>query len=350
MSKEKTVATEIACALGCLGLSLAREHAAGIEGCDEESLDLFAALVAAKNKETLLCHQAGKRLHADLTVKPIKARWMGPQKTTNASAAAKDLYLVINESAGKIPVSVKDASDILWNGSASRFVEGIWDGELGMDGTRGEHWFLKKAPAEYEAFYLSCGGPAQTGHATAAEYNKDCRDKKKRKGFAAHAAQEVKKPAAGAAYKALCKAVSEASAEAVNGKIEKLKAKSKGKRLAEALKNQLWEIFRVNSEPYFLCGTEKKDKRKQAFVVRIPGKDEWARRFEIRDVKATAKSAGQPEMLVAFSIFDAEKDATHSFSVRYEIRWSHGKFNGNPEAKIYKTFRYTELPWTQSVV
>jgi len=220
---------------------------------------------------------------------------------------------------------------------------------VGQDGTRGENWFIKKAPVEYEEFYVACDGPAQTGYATVAVYSEKCRSKEKRKAFAAHAAKAVKKPVVAAAYKAMCKAVSERSAAVINEKIAKLKAKAKGKNLAEALKNQVWEIFRVNSEPYFLCGTEKKDKKKHSFAIRIPGKDEWTTNYKILDVTAEARDAGQPEILVSFSIRDNAGNKDLVFSVRYEIRWSHGKFNGNPEAKIYKMFRYAELPWIKAV-
>jgi hypothetical protein len=232
-------------------------------------------------------------------------------------------------------------------------LEAIWIGGSGRDGTRGEHWFQKCAPAEYQAYFEACHGPAATGFPTAKQWDDARLPKEKRKLFAKKAKAVFKSPEVKAAYKALCEKVATVSAEMVNAKIEEAKKNNPPKtKLHEVLKSAVWEIFRINSEAYFLCGTEKtieKPKRERPFVVRMPGKPEWSKRFSIRSVVATAKVAGQPEIQVDFTFEDSELGAC-VFSVKYEIRWSHGKFNGCPESKIYKMFRYSALPWARKIL
>jgi hypothetical protein len=351
MNKNKTKATEIACAIGCMGLPLSRQSACIVENVnptDAASID-----DATLTSFLQMTHTAGMALYGYLDTKPKSVQWKGKEKTTNASSAAKDIYLSYNKDSAMVPVSVKVESDIIWNGATSRFLEHIWLGGNGLDGSKGEHWFQKTAASEYQAFFEACDGPNLTRVPTVKEWDGKRRSAEARKVFKLAAAEAMESPQVKAVYKVLCEKVAQESAEIVNTGIQtaKVKAKTQKKRLHEILKNAVWEIFRINSEAYFLCGTELttgKGKQEKPFVVRMPGKDEWQQRFNIKDVFAIARDKGQPEIQVNFIIEEFEK-GEHVFSVKYEIRWSHGKFKGAPESKIYKLFRYADLPWVKEI-
>ena len=69
---------------------------------------------------------------------------------------------------------------------------------------------------------------------------------------------------------------------------------------------------------------------------------ESARRF--------APGRGQPIVFIDITLRDTETSVLHTFSFRLEICWSHGKFWGAPEGKLYKDFLYVDLPWVNVFV
>ena len=50
-------------------------------------------------------------------------------------------------------------------------------------------------------------------------------------------------------------------------------------------------------------------------------------------------------VLLECLFYDKKTKLEFMVELRIEIRWSHGKFCGNPEAKIYKQWSYNSLPW-----
>ena len=105
--------------------------------------------------------------------------------------------------------------------------------------------------------------------------------------------------------------------------------------------------FRLDSNHYTLCGTENS----LSFAVEVQDLKNWEDGFELLGVKASALTRGQPEVLLTFDFFDKKTSNKFSRKIRSEVRWSHGKFCGNPEAKLYKhdSWSYSDLPWAKSV-
>jgi hypothetical protein len=54
---------------------------------------------------------------------------------------------------------------------------------------------------------------------------------------------------------------------------------------------------------------------------------------------------------LSFDFLDKKNQKKFSRKIRSEVRWSHGKFCGNPEGKLYKhdSWSYSDLPWAMSV-
>jgi hypothetical protein len=85
--------------------------------------------------------------------------------------------------------------------------------------------------------------------------------------------------------------------------------------------------------------------------VEVVDLENWEENFEIVGVTAEALTRGQPEVLLSFDFLDKKNQKKFSRKIRSEVRWSHGKFCGNPEGKLYKhdSWSYSDLPWAMSV-
>lgn len=108
-------------------------------------------------------------------------------------------------------------------------------------------------------------------------------------------------------------------------------------------------FFRINSTAYILAGIDGSlsgGRGNNNFAVEIPSATNWNTRYNIHRINAEAASGrGQPIVFIDITLRDRETSVLHTFSFRLEIRWSHGKFCGAPEGKLYKDFLYVDLPW-----
>jgi hypothetical protein len=68
--------------------------------------------------------------------------------------------------------------------------------------------------------------------------------------------------------------------------------------------------------------------------------------YSVIEVVAKALPAGQPEVVINFTFKCNATGAEYMYGVQSQIRWSYGKFYGNPESKFYRygKWTYTELP------
>ena len=73
----------------------------------------------------------------------------------------------------------------------------------------------------------------------------------------------------------------------------------------------------------------------------------WRNKYLIKKIEAKALVAGQPEVLINFEFIEIATRKEFSYGIKCEVRWSHGKFCGNPESKLYKYnhWKYEDLPW-----
>ncbi len=140
-------------------------------------------------------------------------------------------------------------------------------------------------------------------------------------------------------YVSFCCEVAERSAAIFNSALQQ--------SLASSIKNSVIEnlirrFFRLGDVEYVLCGLSKRDD----FGITIPNITAWRRAWRFKHLTA------QPDLTRGQSVVDfvmvVEEQAArkeYPFPFHSEIRWSHGKFAGNPEAKLYKDFSWTEVPF-----
>ena len=142
------------------------------------------------------------------------------------------------------------------------------------------------------------------------------------------------------AYQELCDKVSIKSAEIFNLNFQSFENERSNKNYLNPIFHY---FFRINGVAYYLLGSEKN----KPFAVELPSSSKWIKKYEFLNIEAIPKKAGQPEVVLNFSFRDKETNLISKIPLKIEIRWSHGKFCGNPEAKVHKQWSYTGLPWVK---
>lgn len=134
-------------------------------------------------------------------------------------------------------------------------------------------------------------------------------------------------------YERLCGAAAATSAQRWNDAIE-----AAGPSAAEAM---VWRLLRIGSAPYFVLGAHA-DARPVRLRVASPW--DWRRDFEFRSLDVAPIDAGQATVGWQARLIERESGRPREINGHVEVRWSHGRFSGPPEAKVYLDTPFTEVP------
>ena len=78
---------------------------------------------------------------------------------------------------------------------------------------------------------------------------------------------------------------------------------------------------------------------------------EWKRNWKISSLTASPDLArGQSVVDIRMAVEEKTTKINHNMDFHVEIRWSHGKFCGNPEAKLYKEFSWSSVPFFRNIL
>ena len=322
-----TEITEITTALGTLGGDLdgslrRRPHAlcnvpdatwARIVTAHEGGEHVGSFQAAFENGAEFLAARDGLRGR-----RPVLVEWRGPNRPPGDDAIPADLridhvYLV----------SCKYLSRVLVNSGPTR----LFDRLLAGEGRSGAHWFLSTAPDEYRAFYAlareavgGAGLPSDPSRLTVED------QRLLRAALAARSLPEGLQPA----WSALCGEVARVSAErwraALTGPRERL--------------HLLWRLLRVSNATYFVLGADKGAHLR----LRVSSTWDWNHRFDLRSLAVAARPAGQPEVAWRAEVRDRASGEVREIAGHVEVRWSHGRFVGTPEAKVYLDTLHAGVP------
>ncbi|HEX4219825.1 MAG TPA: hypothetical protein VHZ02_15720 [Acidimicrobiales bacterium] len=225
-------------------------------------------------------------------------------------------------------VSCKYDSDILANTSPARLFHGLlattgrWDRS---------DWYATRAPGEYQALYRAC--LEATGLTdlppTADLCTRDEHDRLRR----ALKDRTYPDAASRAAYAALCRSVSVASAERWREALE-------GTGTSPEL--MLWRLLRIGSAPYFVLGIDRRTAEPVRYRIASPW--DWRDEYELVDFLIEAGEAGQPRVDWTYTFRRRRTATTGTLAGHVEIRWSHGRFAQPPEAKVYLDTPMADLP------
>ena len=99
-------------------------------------------------------------------------------------------------------------------------------------------------------------------------------------------------------------------------------------------------LIRLCPCPYFILGLKKN----QPVRLRVDSPWDWKQKFELLDFYVTSSEAGQPEVDWRFTYKVKLSGAQREVKGHIEVRWSHGRFNGSPEGKVYLDTDPLQIP------
>ena len=93
----------------------------------------------------------------------------------------------------------------------------------------------------------------------------------------------------------------------------------------------LWRLLRIGSAPYFVLGSSSD----RSLRLRIATSWDWRQHFQLIAIAMEGQPGGQPRVGWEAVVRDRTSHEVHSVTGHVEVRWSHGRFGGLPEAKGY---------------
>jgi len=102
----------------------------------------------------------------------------------------------------------------------------------------------------------------------------------------------------------------------------------------------LWRLLRIYTATYFILGSNGKDDLR----IRVCTPWEWNRKFELQSFDIFPAGGGQPQVNWKARCLDTKNKSSHEINGIVEIRWSHGKFYRNPEAKVQLKTKHGQVP------
>ena len=93
----------------------------------------------------------------------------------------------------------------------------------------------------------------------------------------------------------------------------------------------LWRLLRMGSAPYFVLGSSAA----RSLRLRIATSWDWRQQFQLISIAMTPQTGGQPRVGWEALVRDRVTSGVSEVTGHIEVRWSHGRFGGLPEAKGY---------------
>jgi len=93
----------------------------------------------------------------------------------------------------------------------------------------------------------------------------------------------------------------------------------------------VWRLLRIGSAPYFVLGSSES----RSLRLRIGTSWDWRQQYRLMALDVEAQRGGQPRVGWTATVRDRASHAESTVAGHIEVRWSHGRFGGPPEAKGY---------------
>lgn len=321
MASAKTTLTELATAVGLVyeptragPLDLDALEVPGIDGSLWKPAVLPATRVGSPDRELLLSAlDNGRTFRREVLGgrPPERVEWLGAAKSVWTSDIPRDLVVD-----GVWFIQTKYDSTCILNTSPGSLVD-----DLLVDHSieARQSWFEEVALDQLQALYavvrrqvddpalppdvrdLDSAGKALLKSAMRSTTATDAEDR---------------------AYAELCRAV---SLETTLRWRHRLDASTKAQR-----SQMLCRMLRIAGGPYWLLGVKRHD----AVRLRVVDTRTWRERFDLRSFHVTDAHAGQPQVDWRAVVADRADGTRHVVEGACELRWSHGRLQGNPECKI----------------
>lgn len=322
----KTTVTELATAIGVLGptIEVGLEQRPGALRHVTDSTwsamrDAYAArqfpdefAAAFANGQAFLEAQDGLRNR-----RPRLVEWKGRHRPPGDDVTPADLRVD-----HVFQISCKYHSRVLLNAGPPR----LFDHLLASERRTRVDWFLETAPDEYQAFYEAAARwtaldlPGRVAELTTL-HRSELRDRLRDRMLP----DSLREP-----WASLVARVASASAERWSQNLGE----------PHAPLRMLWRLTRIGDAPYFLLGAAKTTHLR----LRVASRWDWVQRFELRTFEVHGRPAGQPEVAWRAVVRDRTTQIEQAVEGHVEVRWSHGRFGGLPEAKVYLDTPIDETP------
>lgn len=329
----RTEVTEITTGLAMLGLGdldwALAARPAELVGVGTAEWDRLVAARAAGDHDVDF-HRAWSNglafLRADEGLRsrvPARIEWKGPDKLPLPSDVPADLrvdrvYLV----------SCKYLSKVLHNLSPA----GLFDAGLLGSPSRPGDWFASVAPQEHQALWSAVRhGISRSAGVTGLPDRVEALSREHRAALKPVLRAGWPEPAV-EAYAALTRAVAERSADRWRAVL--------GDRTAR--ERLLWRLLRLGGAPYFVLGATSATA--PPMRLRIDTAWDWLQRYRLRAFEVWPEPAGQAVVRWQASVADGESGQDVTVRGHVEVRWSHGRFSGHPEAKVYLGTPHGDVP------
>lgn len=102
----------------------------------------------------------------------------------------------------------------------------------------------------------------------------------------------------------------------------------------------LWRILRMGSAPYYLLGASSSGPLR----ARVATPWDWRAQYRLRRFDCEVQQGGQARVGWWAIVEDRNSGAQHRVQGHVEVRWSHGRFGGPPEAKVYLDTPFAAVP------
>ena len=383
MPSDRTTVTELGTALGMLGAPdidvAVRSRTSVMHSLSPEIWDRLAQLRAGGAFDTEF-HAAWENGRAFLAAEdglrrrlPNVVEWKGTGRAPGDEVAPIDLrvdhvYLV----------SCKYLSDILFNASPSHVFDDLLVGARGSRSGREKRlagdWYAEVAPAEYEELYAevrraACewdgaavtpsaakarprspvSGPTGGGALSLPGLDDDGADP----GGGAVRRDTAGPPAVLRSLPARATLLSSEQREglgawlrpgwpgftkALYARLSEAVARASVRRWESAMDERggngeaiLWRLLRMGGAPYFVLGSSAT----RSLRLRIATAWDWRQQFHLISITMEPQPGGQPRVTWSALVRDRLTHEVQEITGHIEIRWSHGRFGGAPEAKGY---------------
>jgi hypothetical protein len=325
----RTVVTEVVTGLGTLGrpdLGIALEgRPADLVNVAPATWDLLAAAHAGgayaeafstawSNGVAFLAAREGLRHRI-----PLRIEWKGSVRAPGDEVVPADLRID-----HVFLISCKYLSKIVINASPAHLFDRLLQGGHGVRGT--VDWYDDVAPSAYQTLYRAVAGcwPDLPKRAVELTPNDRRRLAQELRGQWPETAVEP--------YDELTGAVALATAgrwsAALRGPNEQMR--------------MLWRLLRIGSTPYYVLGAAPSDGA--PLRLRVATAWDWLQQFRLRAFEVFPQVGGQPRVGWRARVLDRFTSVTHVVEGHVEVRWSHGRFSGPPEAKVYLDTPHHRVP------
>ena len=337
MASLRTEITEIVTGLGMLGLASVDEALSmrpeAMVGVEDRHYDRLSA-GRAEGKYGLQFEEAWANGVAFAAAEdglrgrvPKRVEWKGPHQAPSYEQTPADLridhvYLV----------SCKYGSRLLHNVSPGHLFERLLRVRQGAAGD----WYSQVARAEYQALYQAAREylvglddpedgfddlPAAVTDLDPGQH------KRLKRPFSHRWPESLAEPAHWFSV-----AVSHASAERWLAAL--------GQR-ASRREEALWRLLRLQPAPYFVLGT---DHRRRPVRYRVDTPWDFRQRYAFKSFDVWPEARVQPVVRWRGDLIVKATDTPVHVDGYVEVRWSHGRFQGSPEAKVYLRTPHLDTP------